>query len=407
MKKISFFLLITVFAKMQITNAQSHQISIQAAGAYFFDDKGNNFKMPFQQMKLPTSLSYLNIKNKSGIQLTATMYSFGYTHVNSKFNTYDEKLIARSGFLLSADYLQQLMKKKNADAFFKFGLSSKLSSTDIRVNYLTCFYPGSNQIGGLAINLGVNANVKIWKHLYYTSNLRSVNFVLGGNNQRNSIWFENGLSYRFENTDKMKEARSKKKEKRNPKYTHSLAINTNVYNDFGRKYKQSNFYFSNRPIEKTFNYKIQKKRLALEYFQSNFYDNYYSSNEYILRTIPIGDILFEKAEQKGITIQYTVLQNRHVSFSPFIGFVQQKLVSEKLLKFYEEQNDIPFQYNEEKKLGAQIGTNLTLPIYRNFFFQNNLRYTSMPTAKFNKKNLQFDIGVGYRWGNFLKKKNKN
>ncbi len=55
-------------------------------------------------------------------------------------------------------------------------------------------------------------------------------------------------------------------------------------------------------------------------------------------------------------------------------------------------------------MGVQFGTNLNLPIYKNIFLQNNIRYTALPSAIFNKKNLQFEVGVGYRWGNFLKKK---
>ncbi len=324
MKKIFFyFIFLTIGIKQNII-AQTHQFSLQSTGAYFFDDAGYKYNMPYQQMKLPTTISYLNIKNKSGIQLTATKYSFRYAHLNTKFNSSGEKLTGRIGLLISADYLHSLLKKKNFDSYLKVGISSKQSNTNISINYLSCFYPGLSQLGGLALNLGLNANLKISKHFYFTSNLRSVNFILGGNNQRNSFWFENGISYRFENSAQKKEERNLRKGKRNPKYTQSFAINTTIYNHFGRAYKQTGFYLTNRPNEKTFNYKIQKNRFGLEFFKSNYYDFYYRSNEYIFKTIPIGNLLFEQSSQTGVTFQYALLQNRHISLSPFIGLVRQK-----------------------------------------------------------------------------------
>jgi hypothetical protein len=49
----------------------------------------------------------------------------------------------------------------------------------------------------LALNFGLNLNQKIYKRFYFTSNLRSVNFLTDAKIQKNAIWFENGIGYRF------------------------------------------------------------------------------------------------------------------------------------------------------------------------------------------------------------------
>jgi len=78
----------------------------------------------------------------------------------------------------------------------KLNITGGLSSQYSKQSNSNLYYSSRNN-GGLALNAGINLNQKIYKQFYFVSNLRSVNFLLGAESQKNAIWFENGFGFRF------------------------------------------------------------------------------------------------------------------------------------------------------------------------------------------------------------------
>jgi len=201
---IIILLFIYSIAYTNASFAQIHQVSILTPGAYFFNYAGYKFNTPYKQQTLRAipSLSYMYIKNNRAFQITGIYY--GFTYVYNMINLKPNTVTIRNGFFLSLNYAHNLKKNKFGDIKLLLGISSKVSSSEI---HIYTFSHGSwneghydldaGQVGGLAINIGINSNIKIYKKLFFTSSLRSVNFLLGGKYQKNSIWFENGIAYRF------------------------------------------------------------------------------------------------------------------------------------------------------------------------------------------------------------------
>ncbi|MBP6455155.1 MAG: hypothetical protein KA275_00390 [Chitinophagaceae bacterium] len=205
--------------KCNILFAQTHQIGIAIPGAYFFNYGGYHFNTPFRFnfWYLPTEFTYHFQKEKKGIRITSNLYTIDYSNLNINKQANGLFIRYRNGLAISAEYTQQMLKTNILDVNVLGGLSTKHSVSSIyyvlkhsngwNEGY---FDPKNSQLGGLAINLGINVNIKLKKHIYFTSTLRCVNFLIGTTNnqfdkwysykniyQRNTIWWENGIGYRF------------------------------------------------------------------------------------------------------------------------------------------------------------------------------------------------------------------
>lgn len=203
---VTLAILIYSLVNLKDSFAQNNQVSIITPGAYFFNYAGYKFNTPYKQQTLRTipSLSYMYIKNKRGFQITGVLYDYTYISRKNMINLKDSTVISRNGFCLSLDYVYNLKQNNLGDVKLLLGLSSKVSYSDIHkftISHGTWSESISDQdasqVGGLALNVGVNCNIKIYKRFFITSTLRSINFLLGGKYQKNSIWFENGIAYRF------------------------------------------------------------------------------------------------------------------------------------------------------------------------------------------------------------------
>lgn len=199
-------ILIFSLANLKDSFAQNNQVSIITPGAYFFNYAGYKFNTPYKQqtLRMIPSLSYMYMKHRRGFQITGIIYGFEYVKRDKMINMKDNTIISRTGFCLSLNYVHKLIEHKRFDLMFITGISSKVSHSDIhrfKINHGTWSESISDQdasqVGGLALNVGVNSNLKIYKRFFITSTLRSINFLLGGKYQKNSIWFENGIAYRF------------------------------------------------------------------------------------------------------------------------------------------------------------------------------------------------------------------
>ena len=208
MKKKILIIYLLFFLLNNNCHSQTHQINFVAPGGYFFNYAGYQFNSPFKFEKIPylfflPSISYQYEKKNNGFQISGTMYNYIYNNEGDLKNVKEPILISREGFIFSIDYLRNVYMFNKGYVKLFAGLSSEYTSSEIRIfpqgpNYWEGFYDQDRiQIGGLALNFGANFNYKLWRRLYFSSTLRSVNFIIGGKYQHNSIWWDNGIGYRF------------------------------------------------------------------------------------------------------------------------------------------------------------------------------------------------------------------
>ena len=101
----------------------------------------------------------------------------------------------------------------------------------------------------------------------------------------------------------------------------------------------------------------------------------------------------------GTNFQYLLIENRHLRIFPSLGVVRNWYEAQILEGISLTQDGVWWESfvsgQKESKLGLVGGVNINVPIYKKFYANTNIRYSYFPTAKYNKQNFMWEVGIGY------------
>jgi hypothetical protein len=148
-----------------------------------------------------------------------------------------------------------------------------------------------------------------------------------------------------------------------------------------------------------FSYKIENNLVGLEFFASWMGVGYYYGSSFAPEYINEG-IKQILSSNIGIACYYTVLDKKWFKINPMAGLVRcnyDATIVEGWYIYPGSFNEPIINHNKEAKLGILTGININVPIWKGIYANTNARYAVYPTAKYNKQNLIFDIGIGYMY----------
>lgn len=181
-------------------------------------------------------------------------------------------------------------------------------------------------------------------------------------------------------------------------YSHYFYYNTGLYN---------NFFHNQKKVYKMLidyhqlnvSYKIERKNLGIELFTNHPSENYLNP---LTKKYPQNDntILYAYSRNYGIDFQYKINLADYFKINLFSGFIYSSYwdtYKESLYSTFERST----VFRSENKFGVVSGVNATIPIYKNFLFNSNVRYSFYPTGNYSTQLFVWEIGVGYK---LMKKK---
>ena len=145
----------------------------------------------------------------------------------------------------------------------------------------------------------------------------------------------------------------------------------------------------------SFSYKIQHKKWGIELWVTSTSSSYNS-----ILSAKTGDFILIDHDIISLNVQYAAYQHNKISINPIIGLFYRDFHARIFNGWYQQNqyhDPYPvFLYKDENNIGFQTGVNINLPIYRGIYANTNLRYNAIPWAKYNKQNLYWEIGLGYK-----------
>ncbi len=179
----------------------------------------------------------------------------------------------------------------------------------------------------------------------------------------------------------------------NAQLKHYVTIGKVLYADFFNKEKDKFETFFSLPV--SLSYKIERERWGAEFWFAD-YTSFYKPFD---QSLP-GDEYLITQDVFCIDIQYAALRHKMVSINPFAGLMY-RAYHATIFDGWRQQNQYhePYpaeKYENENQIGIQAGVNINIPVYKGVYANTNLRYNSIPWAKYNKQNLYWEVGLGYK-----------
>lgn len=105
----------------------------------------------------------------------------------------------------------------------------------------------------------------------------------------------------------------------------------------------------------------------------------------------------------GLTLHYSILNKKWIKVSPNAGLAFGWYNSDKIAfwgKNYSSElkdwwYEIITDAEVETKWGGTIGINAILPVYKSIYVNSDIKYFAFPFAKYSRRNLLFQMGIGY------------
>jgi hypothetical protein len=176
---------------------------------------------------------------------------------------------------------------------------------------------------------------------------------------------------------------------------HYISYNGLAYTNFFNK--ETDLSFSQTFLFPCINYKIMKGKIGVEIFYNWNYSSYYKFGG---NNIPsYKSIMNIYSTNIGTNFQYLLIENRHLRIFPSLGVVRNWYEAQILEGISLTQDGVWWESfvsgQKESKLGLVGGVNINVPIYKKFYANTNIRYSYFPTAKYNKQNFMWEVGIGY------------
>jgi hypothetical protein len=155
------------------------------------------------------------------------------------------------------------------------------------------------------------------------------------------------------------------------------------------------------------NYKVEKDKWGLEIFYNwrgvGYYRGATSTPENLNKE---GAILQIISSNIGAACHYKLLDKKYINISSIAGLVKNWYDATHMALLMHSGGWIEGYptHDIESRFGVLAGVNINIPIWKSIYLNTNTRYMVFPSAQYNKQNLVFDFGLGYRYQNKAKKK---
>jgi hypothetical protein len=179
-------------------------------------------------------------------------------------------------------------------------------------------------------------------------------------------------------------------------FKHYIGYNTLVYQNFYNR-ENDKFQLKQSMLIPAMSYKIERKNIGIEVFFNSQPKNYYVLGGKIKPQInSITQII---SHNLGLTTHYNILNKHYLKICPMLGIIKNwydaMVIDYVGLNQNGEWWESILHHEKESKLGLVGGVNINAPIYKKFYANTNIRYSYFPTAKYNKQNFMWEVGIGY------------
>jgi hypothetical protein len=168
-----------------------------------------------------------------------------------------------------------------------------------------------------------------------------------------------------------------------------------VYSNFFNAEKDIS-YFPKSILAPSFSYKIEKKRIGVELnFLTRYGMNYYPVRN--KEQVPENSLLQLYGSISNLSCQYKVITNKTIQVNLMLGLSKNWFHSTVLEFWYgsSPMYEPKIRYKNESMFGIFNGASIITPLYKGIYSSTSLRYSYFPSARYNKQNFIWDIGIGY------------